>query len=251
MSREHGTSLYIDLESILDFRLATLSLIDDEFAASLLTDSRYVDRNRDDLWFAAQGKFDVRVYSDLYRARDATYLQHAKPTAIFWLLGKIISEHMVSTAQPHGFKDIEVVINAYPFVLSEDATSVMENAVSIYLDAKVAIRSIYEDPATISPYAMKSRFTDVIMYDFNYWVMAHQDVLAQAQMHPCVIYTPAIMRGPEPDQEKMADIRNEFKDNVNPFEWTAQWLMDVVSLRYVDVRHFSIELFKFPVGQTE
>lgn len=245
-SEHHQCSIYIDLDSILDFRLATVSRLDDDLAASLMTEA-YLDRHRDAEFFAQHG-LNAEQYIAEYRKRDASYLIGAKPTAIFWLLGKIISENMITTPGPKGFRQVELVINTFPFVLSPDATAVLENAVSIYLDGKFHIRSINEDPAQLYPVEMKTRYTDIIMYDFNYWVMAHHGVITQSNMHPAVIYTPAIMRGYEPDREKMADLESEFKDNLNPFEWTSQWLMDVVSLRYVDARHFSVELFKHPVG---
>lgn len=240
-------SVYVDLDSILDFRLATVSRLNDEFASTLLTEA-YIDRNRDDLFFKAHGDIDVATYNDAYRNRNAEYLIGAKPTAIFWLLGKIISENMVANDTPNGYRHVELVINTWPFVLSEEAVNILENAVSIYLDGKFEIRSIHENPADISPADMKARFADVVMYDFSYWALAHHHTLTMTYMHPLAIYTPSIMRGHEVERERMAELENEFKNNTNPFEWTVQWLMDVVSLRYVDTRHFSIELLKYPVG---
>lgn len=244
---DHLRSLYVDLDSLLDFRLATVSRLDDEFASTLLTEV-YIDRNRDDLFFKAHGNIDVGAYNDAYRNRNAEYLIGAKPTAIYWLLGKLISENMVAGDTPQGFRQVELVINTWPFVLSDEATTVLENAVSIYLDGKFHIRSIHENPANISPAEMKARFVDVVMYDFSYWALAHQHTLTMTYMHPMAIYTPSIMRGHEVERERMAELESEFKNNTNPFEWTTQWLMDVVSLRYVDTRHFSIELRKYPVG---
>lgn len=245
---EHAVSIYSDLDSMLDFRLATVSRLNDEFAATLLTSEAYIDRQRDDAFFQSAGGIDPDQYNAEYAKRNAEYLIGAKPTAIFWLLGKIITEHMVSNDNPHGFREVELVINVWPFILSEEAVRILENAVSIYLDAKLHIRSIFEDPGNISPNEMKSRFTDVVMYDFNYWVQRHQHTITESYMHPTAIYTPSIKRGHVEEQERMAELQNEFKNNTNPFEWTAQWLMDVVSLRYVDTRHFSVELFKYPVG---
>jgi hypothetical protein len=237
----------VDLDSLLDFRLATVSRLDDAFASTLLTEA-YIDRDRDDLFFQTHGGIDPATFNEAYRQRNAEYLMGAKPTGVYWLLGKIISEFMIAGDSPHAFREVELVINVWPFVLSDEAVYVLENAVSIYLDAKLHIRSINQNPVDISPNEMKVRYNAVVMYDFNYWSQAHHHSLTTTYMHPLAIYTPSLKRGHVLEQERVAELQNEFKDNINPFEWTTQWLMDVVSLRYVDTRHFSVELFKFPVG---
>lgn len=241
-------AVYVDLDSLLDFRYATLVTLNDEYASTLLNDV-FIDRDRDDEFFLPAG-ITAEQFKAAYAARDATYLPRAKPTGIYWLLGKIISEHLLVQDVPRSELGLTLVINVWPFVLSDEARNVLENAVSIYLDAKIDITSINEDPANITPLMMKNRFRDVVMYDFNYWINAHVTVLTQTMMHPTSIYTPALRRGHQVERERYEELKTEYQNNVNPFEWTTQWLMDNVILHYVDTRFFSIELFNFPVGKT-
>lgn len=239
--------IYIDLDSLLDFRLSTVSRINDEFASTLLTEE-YIDRQYDAAYFEKKGGIPEAVFNEAYQKRDAEYLKGAFPTAIYWHLGRVMAEHMLYNDQPGGHKYVRVSINTWPFALSTEATEVLENAVSIYLDSKAEIRTIHEPPLALSPASVKSRFTDMFIYDFNLWIQSHVDELVSTGMHPVKIWTPAISRGKPITRETMADLRNEFKDNVNPFEWTRQWLLDAVQLNYLDTRHFSVELKQYPVG---
>ena len=190
------------------------------------------------------------MYDAEYAKRNAEYLIGAHPTAIYWYLGKLITDKMIHNTQPGGHRYVRLTINTWPFDLSEDAVSVLENAVSIYLDSKIDIRSIHEHPATLTPGTCRKRFSDMFMYDFNAWIQSHVDELINSSMHPTVVWTPSIKRGKEIDMEKQADIQNVLKHNTNPFEHTRAWLMDVLQLNYVDTRHFSIELKQFPVGKS-
>ena len=239
--------IYIDLDSLLDFRLSTVSRLNDEFASSLFTEE-YIDRQYDAAFFEKKGGIPEATFLAEYAKRDAEYLKGAFPTAIYWHLGRVMAEHMLYNDQPGGHRYVRVSINTWPFVLSDEATSVLENAVSIYLDAKAEIRTIHESPVSLNPASVRTRFTDFFIYDFNLWIQSHVDELVSTGMQPVQIWTPAISRGKPLTKEVMADLRNEFKDNVNPFEWTRQWLMDAVQLNYMDTRHFSVELKQYPVG---
>lgn len=240
-------AIYVDMDSLLDFRFATLMMLSDEYASTIM-DERYIDRDRDDEFFLPAGITEAE-FKAKYAARDASYLPRAKPTGIYWLLGKLISEHLLNYDVPRSELGLTLVINCWPLVLSDEARNVLENAVSIYLDGKFDITSIYEDPCNITPLMMKNRFREVVMYDFNYWCSAHVESLTRIMMHPTCIYTPALRRGHQLEREKYEDLKTEFNNNVNPFEWTSQWLMDNVVLHWVDTRFFSIELLKFPVGK--
>lgn len=245
-TRDH-IDIYIDLDSLLDFRLSTVAQIDDTLASKLLTEE-YLVRQHDDLFFEKTLGIPSTLYAEKYAARNVEYLKGAFPTAIYWQLGRIVAEHMLYNDTPGGHRTVVLTINVWPFVLSADAINVLENAVSIYLDSKMAIRTINEPPVSLNPASVKQRFSDFIIYDFNRWIQSHVDELTSTGMHPVRIWTPAIMRGKPLTQEQVADLKNEFRDNVNPYEWTRQWLMDSVQLNYLDVNHFSVELKQFPVG---
>ena len=106
--------IYIDIESLLDFRIATVSRLDDEFASTLFCEE-YIDREFDGRFFEQKGGIPQAVYNAEYAKRNAEYLIGAFPTAIYWYLGRRIAEHMVNNDQPGGHRYVRLSINVWAF----------------------------------------------------------------------------------------------------------------------------------------
>lgn len=246
-----NNDILVDLDSLLDFRLAVMAKINDEYAASLLDDSHYIDRNRDDEFFLPSG-CTVEEYNAAYDQRTTTYQQLTPfPTAVYWLLGKIISSKFFYSDRPVTHNRVTLVINDFPYSLSEKGKSALIAAVGIYLDTKIEIRVESYGINDLTPDFLKSRFKDVVIYDFDSWDRWHRKAYMENPMPTVAIHTPAIMRGTklsEIDQGIKEEIGSGLNGMYNPFVATAFQLSDYLDLRFVDTRHFSVELKRFPVG---
>lgn len=245
-----GDRLLVDLDSILDFRLSTVAILNDAHASTLIGNPSYIDRTRDDEFYLGGGITHAE-YLMTYKNRGVDFKHHlAKPTGIFMLLGKIISERLVRSESPLSERKYYIEVNIYPFKLSEDACRAITNAIAIYLDTYLYIETVSYSPAQLSPSFIRDTYSDVVMYDFNDWYTVNHLIVPGIFMPEIRFHTPAIARGKRVS-DMDPDILREVVDvtgSLNPFEVAIYELSDNLSLRYEDTRFFTIETASKPVG---
>lgn len=245
-----GDRLLVDLDSILDFRLSTMAILNDEYASTLIGNPKYIDRTRDDEFYLAGG-ISHTEYLMTYANRGIDFKHHvAKPTGIFMLLGKIISERLVRSEAPLSERKFYIEINVYPFRLSEEACRSIANAVAIYLDTQLYIETVSYSPTQLTPSLVRDTYSDVVLYDFNEWYVANHLTIPGIFMPEVRFHTPAIARGKrvsEMDQDILREVV-DVTGSLNPFEVAMYELSDNLSLRYEDTRFFTIETASKPVG---
>lgn len=161
------SSMYIELDCLLDTRFATLFRMGEDVATKVI-DLGYHDRVTD-----FYPGVDYAAFQKAYEARDKRTLLYAMVTPVLQMaldFAKSTLENASGT--PYQYKP-KIVLNFYPYVLDEDETKLILNIVYKKLGELAPIEVINKPPEEITPYYVKSMYSIMVMYRYDKWLEMH------------------------------------------------------------------------------
>lgn len=162
--------LLIELDALLDTRIATVRRIDPTVAEQLLENPNYRNRVSDELNYI-DSRIDLLSYNTAYIKRDMETLDYSKATLLVGYIVRLISKlQMVIDANNPELKDIDVVVNHYPYKLTEDEKNFIIAGVSSMIGLSDNVSLVNLEPKDINlEYLKNNKVLAYIVYDFNLW----------------------------------------------------------------------------------
>ncbi len=182
-------TIYVELDCLLDTRIATLSLIDSKAAVKVSTSGKYHDRLRDTFSDIIKG-FDDAVYEDAYKNRTKEVLQSTPvPTSIFFRIRNFIKEcRNVADASPMPQR-IAVKVNTAPYKLNEaEASILLETLQNSFTEVSLCMSGLF----LMTPGIIKSNYTQIVIYDFDTWLNMHVKDLEKCPIPQVQFLSPII-----------------------------------------------------------
>lgn len=213
-------AIYLELDSLVDTRLALLYSLNEETAIDILPEYNI---RRNDIF----GNIPYRLFEELYKLRKKSILEFAIPTKILEILGMMVAEKR-GDMRNMGDK-YKLYLNTYPYVLTRDEQDKFSEVITRFIPDLV-VECIYESPYTLTPkYIIDKDISDIIMYNGLDWLEKHI-ALFNIVENPLInktIIVPAI--------------NNEvgIKVDKNLFLDMAKRLEMVITVIFVDVDYFS------------
>jgi hypothetical protein len=209
--------------------------MDPSYAISVLKNG-YLQRNHNQF-----NLLDDRINQDRYelewQKRDLNVLKHSKRTNMVNLLRDYIVKTLTTPDYPE-LKDVSVVVNTYPYTLSNAQLTEYFSIFRYLFDTKHVAR-IHAPLSTLSMPWLTSNYDRFILHDFNEWII-HQRESIQKYGNPQFTVCVPLTRLKE-------GVNNGISDD------------DVVSTvtntfaRYIDLEFFKLEdisICKFEVPET-
>lgn len=202
--------IFVNLDDILDTRLATLYLIHKDLAKAAL-DAGYFTRDEDSFPHLSKEKFNK-----FYSQRNAIVLQEAIPTRVLAFLREMIlhlNHQAVETPYHSGPK---IYLNVYPYDLTPGEVELMVKALAIQTGQTCDITAVYMSPKEITPQFCRSNLGCIFFYNASEWLETHasNDGFKNCQIPDVTLYVPAIYHGTRPTEEQIQEISVE---NLDPF----------------------------------
>lgn len=229
------STMFVELDCLLDTRLALLFQMCPDKIAGLL-DSGYIDRDQD-----VFPDVDMKQFKKLYRRRDKSLLKNAVVTPVKRLMLEFATEtqhNSISTP----FKMLpKLVINSYPYVLSDEEAGVIITAVIASTYEKADVSMVYIPMEEITPSYVKQNLSLLVMYDHQAWLEHH----ASAGNFTNVICPEVGMMGPALYQHSQPTAKDHAKAKElgttlhGAFEKTAA---PFIALKVMPTRCFSVAL---------
>lgn len=160
----HFHSVFVDLDSIMDTRLALLYYHFPDKIDTIL--SIYPYRLSDDY----PGVVDYTTFSDLYKKRNKEILLLSVITPIVYLLKDFIEkaiENLTQSIQPAPPK---IFLNIYPYKLSEEEVAIIVNALLSSVGKKVDIEVVNMSNKEITPAFLNANVNIYFKYDYYLWL---------------------------------------------------------------------------------
>lgn len=225
--------IYIDIASLFDLRAAALSqLADQDKLIEYLHSEEYNFRQID--------------IFPMVNAEDYARLDKEKPvdlipaSVITYLLTSLKSK-LHNLEQRNNFynekKVPEVLLNVYPFKLTDGQSKALQNMLFVKLEANTLVTIISMSPKEVTPYFIKnSGIVSAFMYSFKDWMGEHTAALENNKLLDTIIYFPALYHDLHDEKEIQKIVKMGFKDL---FAYTEFLFSSCANINFLPVVFYS------------
>ena len=217
--------ILIDLDTILDTRLATITLLDKELTLDLLKDNYFNKRLYDEFSY-----IDNYSFKNIYKNRNLSFLNKAYITKITELLSIEIDLISSKKIQSGMSNIVNIDINVYPYKLNDKLSKYITNAIyKSLLTDNVYINLVSINNTELTMKLIESKYSVVIKYDGLEW-LDYLLTIKKDNAPSSKLYVPALLQ--EPIQfnsvKALENLLNSISELYKP---------------YIDITFISVEFF--------
>lgn len=227
----------VNLDALLDVRLGVVSLLDADYAKSILPtwNDRTTDRSLKNVPNVPYSQ--IKTY---LKSGNIDVLGHSLPTTITNLIYTYIKEFLLEGIVGDSVNVHQIVVNVYPYELSKEEKDVIKEVIESRIPNSSGCDVVSISPTFLSPsYLSSNKFTHYITYDFQDWLNLYIDELMKNPIPSIVMVCPKLLDTPVEEAE-LSDEAKTLLPNLSPFSAMELQFVMYVSLRFVDVNYFSV-----------
>ncbi len=163
MEETQLSGLYVELDTLLDTRLACLAKYDDITLAKALVN--YDKRVIDDF-----PGIDYSTFKKDYDNRTKFILKDAGITNIVFFINDFIKKTIkLNYSTPYKLKP-KIIINTYPYILTKEETSIIVDSVFLVGDQLADVEIIHMHYEELSPSYLKTQISIMVVYEYYKWL---------------------------------------------------------------------------------
>ena len=187
-------TMYIDMDSLFDTRLATIFHHFGVEAAEKACANGYYNRLYDEF----EG-IDTEAYRSAYASRDLSVLQQAVITPTLNLVKLFAKQTLVALVTSPFRRQPKVVLNSYPYRLTDDQAKQFIAGLSAATDKTIDVELVYMPLEELTPSYVKANFIQMVMYSYWEWLETHSanKNFVDTQCPGVMLVGPAIMKSKE------------------------------------------------------
>lgn len=235
-------SIYIELDAILDTRLATISRINQEAATRMLGNEAYYKRLSDEFWLI-DPTITEQAYKDMYAARNWETLQAARPSGLLVELINVVQglEKRIMVGDPEISK-LNIDVNIYPYDLNEEEIAGILDSIKEYCGVDTTIAHVNIPYSKISTeHIRKANWAILYMYNFFEWESAYFPTLKEKPHGvPSVsLVVPDLIRS----LSMLAELEKEKPKMETPLthrEVASIYFSEIIGITHSDIMNWSI-----------
>lgn len=216
------STLFIELDALLDSRASTLFRLNPEYLTSIQGE-KYFERLSDE--------FEVDGYKELYSNRDRETLKNMLITEMGGMLIDFCERTLENTAQTPFHYSPKIIINIHPYKLEEEEIALIIAGVRSLTRGMCDIEAMDMSYEQITPVFVKSKLTILVLYDYTSWL----ETQSLNKNFERTICPDVSLFGPRIAFKKLDSIENL---EINPFEAMEQLAAPLINLKLLPVSHF-------------
>lgn len=229
MKEPRVIGIYVDLDALLDFRIATIASISEDAAVRILNNG-YHDRITDTF-----DGIEESQYHDLYSRRGIETIGNARMTSMVFILKAFMAEIANESINGMGVQ-AKVTVNTFPVEFSEDVKVGFAGAMNYWLGDTADIEFVSHTPQEFNHDELLL-YKLVIKYEYGEWL---NGLIAELATKPCrdtILMVPSIFFDKKMDKQEWERISRKY---MNPFDALTTHLMLMIQLNVVDTKFFSV-----------
>lgn len=231
MKESTEVKILMDLDAILDTRIATVARIDEDLATKLLVGD-YHKRRSDFLTGVNKEEFDLA-----YSKRDRTTLNMSQCTNMLIVLkDMLLSLLSTGLATPY-ITYVTVDVNFYPYDLKDDEIDLILKAISSWIPKLASLHGVNLSEDKITPDFIKNNYDVIIKYHYDTWLEINTKGFEKTLVPEVDLYVPAISFTTDLTDEVLRDIYEE--TGKHPMDMLKFGLAPFINLQPLDVSAFS------------
>lgn len=236
MEAEPVRKVLVELDTLLDTRLGTLSRLDQKAARDALKGD-YRQRRVDDFEKISKGRITNDDFWESYRRRDKETLARSRVTGIPLLLFDLSREVEGQKVATPFVEKFQIDLNVYPYEFEDWEQRELKALVRSYVAFETSVNIVSYPIEEITPIRIKENWGGVILYEFDRWFTQHVESLNENPIPRCLMFVPALLVR-EPENE--SDLIVEEAENLTPFNVLEMSMVEYLALEMLKVEEFSI-----------
>lgn len=228
------SKIYVDIESLFDLRVPILHSLakNEEELVNYLNSEEYNFRQIDEFKLVDQAE-----YNRINKEKTVDLIPRSIITYILTALKGKLDNLEKRNSFYNEKKAPEVLLNIYPFELSESQTNALQNMLFLKLETNTMVTIIRMSPKEVTPYFIKnSGIITTFMYDFSAWMNEHTAALEKTKLTDTLMYFPSLVHVKHDEKELQKITRLGFKDL---FGYTEYLYSSVANLNFLPVVFYS------------
>ena len=242
MQQKKSQGIYIELDALLDTRLATIHEISltaevgTAFTEQVL-EAGYYDRDED-----VFPHLDRDTFKEIYRTRDQETLTHAMPTKWLSIIKGLVAA-LVKNAMMHPTGvDIFVMVNTYPYTLTDEFKTGLIDLVYSSVGSMVDVSLIDIPSKDLKPTYCRNTFSQMIMYSCDEWLTLHMPELEKIKPKELTLTIPAIYFVGKPTKEKLLQMtEGKTSPHFEPFKSVEILLGLLLDVQILDPKLYCLD----------
>lgn len=203
-----GYDIFVELDALLDTRLATIAKINDEAAQRILDHTEYFDRLNDD--FEKYTGIPRNISDDVYKRRDRHTLVREDGTANALLtpmvlqLNEIVKSILADGMVRHTPRKFKVIISTSPYTLPREDMDAIAAAIYRHIGEQVPVVCMDISLKDLVPSIIRSNYSGIILYHFNEWLSYHAKEICKTFFPRVTVLAPRLYCADIPDEATQA-----------------------------------------------
>ena len=222
--------VYVDLDCLLDTRLGTLALANEQWALNALKQGyhtrrmdEFPDVNRDD-------------FKKLYAERTADVLPMSVYTNMFVFLDGILKGEFDHTASGGQGAKIEIQVNYHPYELEPEEIGALCQVISHRTMEMADVRMVNIPDGFLTPTYCRDTYVMMIRYTYEPWIEMHVKAFEERKMPGMAFIAPALYQK-TPTEAELKELNDM---GLDPLRATEVALAPLFAMRLLDANAFSI-----------
>lgn len=232
--------LMIELDMLLDTRIAAVSQLNQQAAIDLLTPA-YRQRISDDLGELTP-LITTEEFKKKYALRNKETLMWARPTPMLYFFCLTVNQNVELSQSNENIEEIEIDINTYPYDLNDEEKDEICACLLTYINYPVVVRTIFMPPYALTINEIKLRqWTSLYMYNFRDWAESIIPNMTEAtpKIPSVFIVAPELLKT-QKELPAVDDMKMPNGQQVSPHQAVRILLSPFISIRYAPVEHVSL-----------
>ena len=228
--------IYVELDCLLDTRLATLSRIDPQHAVKAVQDPRYYNRVIDD--FTEICGVGVAEFKEAYAKRDVVTLQASLMTQVPIMLNELVKKLEAESVETPFSKGVEVEVNYWPYKLSAEEIDGLQLSIMYYSGIQTLVKMVSIPQDKVSLRYLKARYTGAFIYNLSEFLEARGVELTEVVMPDFPLIAPGLWKDRVPAPEEI--VSEGISPDIVPFRFIEMSLTTNFQLSMIPAKFFSI-----------
>lgn len=238
-------SILVDIQALLDTRLATAGFISEDFGYQLATSNTYYDRSSDELYTKEFGKLSKQLYDDINKEYASEIFRLSTMTAYPRFLQELLTlQKEISVNSPiTAINNIDV--NVHPYILTEQESEEIVTALKYHLrPMDIDIRVVNIPPDKLTAELVSSRYMALTLYNPVSWIEAQKESFLKMAFSGITLYTPQVnhIRDLTVDEIKELDKLGD----CDIFEVMQEVMKAYIRIQYIPIGAMSSNTVKNP-----
>jgi hypothetical protein len=231
--------ILVELDCLLDTRLATLELLSPVATQELINSGAYWTRESDDFELLTHGAIRTSDFNTAYAQRNKETLKRARPTKAIKLLSSIAKEVELQKIDAPNIESLKIAVNVYPYTLTVDEIRILCTAVMCYGGLETEVTTVNKALKELTPKAIKQQWDGLIIYNFDDWFTHNAELLTTTPIPRHLLFAPALYIKPIERPEDV-QITSTTGGVINPFTAVEMAMVAHLCLELLRPEEFSI-----------